>query len=107
MKTKVTSAVNRRAPHLGARGKAGFGLDVFIESQYIPRRGRVIGVVLLMGACGFYGARHVRGDSGSQFGMRPLQSRSSACPCVRGARVPMPHTKKVLRIVSAFGWGAM
>lgn len=40
MKAKVTSAVNRRAPHLGARGEAGFALDVFIESQYIPRRGR-------------------------------------------------------------------
>ena len=40
MKAKVTSAVNRRAPHWGARGEAGFALDVFIESQYIPRRGR-------------------------------------------------------------------
>ena len=40
MKAKVTSAVNRRAPHLGVRGEAGFALDVFIESQYIPRRER-------------------------------------------------------------------
>ena len=40
MKAKATSAVNRRAPHLGARGKAGFAQDVFIEGQYIPRRRR-------------------------------------------------------------------
>ena len=40
MKVKATSAVNRRAPHLGARGKAGFAQDVFIEGQYIPRRRR-------------------------------------------------------------------
>ena len=106
MKAKATSAVNRRAPHLGARGKAGFAQDVFIEGQYIPRRRRD-GGVLLMGACGFGRARHVQGDSGLQFGMRPPQSRSGACACVLGAWVSFTYPKKVLRAVSAFGWGAM
>ena len=63
--------------------------------------------MLLMGACGFGRARHVQGDSGLQFGMRPPQSGSGACACVRGAWVSFTYPKKVLRVVSTFGWGAM
>ena len=37
-KAKATSAVSRRAPHVGACGKAGFAQDVFIVGQYIPMR---------------------------------------------------------------------
>ena len=104
MKAKATSAVNRRTPHLGARGKAGFAQDVFIEGQYIPRRRRWRGAP--NGRLWFRGARHVQGDSGLQFGMRPPRLRTSACGG-RGAWVSFTYPKKVLRAVSTFGWGAM
>ena len=39
VKAKAASAVNRRAPHVDACGRAGFAQDVFIEGQYIPMSG--------------------------------------------------------------------
>lgn len=39
VKANVISAASGRTPHLGARGKAGFAQDVFIEGQYIPMSG--------------------------------------------------------------------
>lgn len=38
-RARAISAVSRHTPHLGARGKAGFAQNVFIEGQYIPMSG--------------------------------------------------------------------